>query len=170
MQWIDIIQTFGIVGSILIGALGSLLVYRQTKAQTKQIKSSTDAMIAGQVDEINRLLFEYPEVFPELEKPFPMSGLGEGGDRRYHLMHLILNNFEQVFLQHKHYGYVDSARWNSWNTRIITAIMKKPYANGHWEAMGWQYPDDFREFIEDRRREALASEMLLTPTASQQVL
>jgi hypothetical protein len=141
----------------------SLLVYWQIKAQTKQIKSSTDAMIASQVDEINRLLFEHPEVFPVLDKPYPVAGLGEG-DPRYHLMHLMLNNFEQVFRQHKQYGYIDSTRWDSWNTRIITAILKKPYAMGHWEAMGWQYPDDFKEFIEDLKREQLAPNNSLNPT------
>jgi hypothetical protein len=164
MQWIDIIQTIGIISSILIGAITSLLVYWQIKAQTKQIKSSTDAMIAAQVDEINRLLFEHPEVFPALEEPYPVAGLREG-DRRYHLMHLILNNFEQVFLQHKHYGYIDSTRWDSWNTRIITAIMKKPYAVGHWEALGWQYPDEFQKFIEDMKREQLAPNNGMHPTA-----
>jgi phosphopentomutase len=34
--------------------------------------------------------------------------------------------------------------------------MKKPYAVGHWEAMGWQYPDEFQKFIEDMKREQLA--------------
>jgi hypothetical protein len=153
----DTIQTIGIIGSIFIGVIASLLVIWQIKAQAKQTNSSTDAMITAQVDEINRLLFEYPEVFPGLEEPYPTAGLGKTGDRRYHLMHLIFNNFEQVFLQARHYRYVDSHRWNDWNTRIMTAILKKPYAIGHWDAMGWQYPEEFRKFIEGKRDDLLGT-------------
>lgn len=153
MQQTDIIQTISIIFSILLGATSIWLVSRQIRIQTKQIKSSVISVITTQVDEINRLLFEYPEVYPDLDKPY-LEDLGEKGDRRHHLMHLILNHFEHVFHQHNQFGYIDSSHWKAWR-RMMAEIMKKSYANGHWKATKSQYTLEFQKFIEDiLRRES----------------
>jgi hypothetical protein len=154
MKWIDIIQTIGIIVSILIGAASSLMVFWQIKVQTKQIKSSANSRLATQVDEINRLLFEYPDVFQRLEESYPVDDLGSTHDQRHFLMYLILNNFEQAFLQHKHYGYIDNMRWRFW-PRIMTEILNKPYFSGHWQRVHKQYPEDFQKFIEEMMSQQL---------------
>lgn len=139
MNWLDIVQSVGIVISIM-------LVIWQVRLQTKQMKATANAIIAAKVDEINRLMFENPDIFPKLDQPYPGNNLPNDGDRRYHLMHIFLNTFELVFIDYRRHKFIEKSGWDSW-TRIIMVILHKPYAHGHWEATKDQYTEEFQEFM-----------------------
>lgn len=142
MEWMEIVQTVGIMCSIFFALW-------QIRVQTRQIRSATNVALASTVDGINRLLFEHPEIFPEFDKPYPTDGTSQEGDRRHHLMHLILNAFEQAFQQHK-LGFVDHSAWQSW-IRTMQEILSKPYAQGQWQVMKPLHTKEFQRFVEELR-------------------
>ena len=139
MQWIDIVQTIGIIISIV-------LVVWQVRIQTNQMKSTVNSLLTTKLDEINRLMFDNPELLPELDKSYPDQG-GEG-DRRHYLLFIIFNTFKQVFLQHSKYGFIDQNDWVPW-VRTMTGILKKPYVEGHWQATKYHYAKDFQKYVDD---------------------
>lgn len=153
MNWLDIIQSVGIVISIM-------LVIWQVRVQTKQMKATANATIAARVDEINRLMFENPDIFPQLNQPYPGNNLPNGGDRRYHLMHIFLNTFELAFVDYRRHKFIERSGWDSW-TRAIMEILHKPYAHGHWEATKGQYTEEFREFMDGLIAEQVRSNKIL---------
>ena len=158
MKWLDIIQSVGIILSIV-------LVIWQVRVQIKQMKATANALIYSKVDETNRLMFEHPDVFPKLNEPYPGGDLPESGDRRYHLMHIFFTTFEQVFFYQKTHKFLEQSDWNSW-TRVMSEILQKPYARGHWGDIKSQYSMDFQKFIDELPRELITAKRSLPRESS----
>ena len=140
MNWIDIIQSVGIVCSIV-------LVLWQMRLQVKELKAAKSAMLTAKMDEINRLLFEHPEILPALSQAYPRRASARG-DRRRHLMLMWFNAIEQAFLNYRRYKLVEKSGWEAW-MRILTSYLYLPYVRAHWERTKIEYAAEFQRFVND---------------------
>ena len=138
MTWIDIIQSVGIIASL------SFTLF-QMRIFIKSLKASSHMAILNRLDGVNRVLFEHPEEFARLREAYSPKSLPET-DRRAHLMDMIFSLFEEVYLQHRKYRFMDREFLSPW-IRTIKRTFNFPYAVGYWQIVKEEYPESFRIFI-----------------------
>ena len=140
MEILDIVQTIGIMATLLIAIW-------QIRITRKSLRSSTNNLISERVYEINKLLFDNPATLPGLEEAYAGDKISKEGDSRYHLVHIFLDLFTQIYAQRHHYDLIEQEKWKSW-VRTMQGILNKPYVDGHWQKQKHQYDSDFVIFIE----------------------
>ena len=139
MDIVNFIQTIGIIATLMIAIW-------QIRVTNKNLKSDVNNIISERFFEINKLLFENPDVFPALEKPYPTETPLKG-DRRYHLVHILLDLCSQIYAQRHHYGYLEEKKWES-HVKTMNVIINKPYVDAHWNKQKHQFDNDFVSFVE----------------------
>mgnify|MGYP005848479117 CR=1 FL=1 len=148
MPWIDIVQTIGIIASILFA-------WRQMRITAKSIEARTYSEIARRLDQINSILISSPQAlaaFSKLNEPYPGQNREYYSeyysDARAHLMDMFLTILEQAYFSFYKYRFISSEGWNAWR-RTAEKLLVMPYAAGHWNRVKDEYPESFREFIDD---------------------
>ena len=108
MSSIETFQAWGIILSLVLAAISICLTGWQPRTYSKNLRSSTHSGILNRLDGINRLLIERPEVFANLDKPYPTKRKDSNpADPRTALMGIILTLFEEAYFQHHRYGLLD---------------------------------------------------------------
>ena len=144
-QMHDSIETIGIIFSILLGAAALIMNAIQMKLLVKQAKSSTSALIATRLDELNKTAFEHPEVYEELSKPYEHPEGYEG--RAALLLDMTLTLFEQVHIQHADYGLLDEQEYQVW-MNVLRHRLRSLFVIGYWAVTKEFYGTSFRDEVE----------------------
>lgn len=113
------------------------------------MKTTANAVISSKVDDINRLMFENPDIFPKLNESYSDINLSNEGDRRYHLMHIFFNVFEQIVIDYNRNKFIEKSDWDSLICSL-NEFIQKPYPRGHWAATKGQYIKEFQEFMDEQ--------------------
>lgn len=140
MSVIDIIQTIGIIITLTLTII-------QLRVYSKTAKASTYPVIMRRLDEINRVLIEYPDIMAKLSESYPGRGNTPPDDRRPGLLYMILSFYEELYFHNK-YGYMEKEIWEGW-VRSMKRIFKQPYAAGFWKDVRYEhYGANFDTFID----------------------
>lgn len=137
---IDIVQSIAIIASLIVSIW-------QMRALNNQLRAATDAALSEKLDSVNRLLFENADLFKDLESDFITVSASQQNTRLEFLVAMLFNTFEQAFVQHKKYGYLDREDWMPWK-QMLAGYLQKPYINTWWSSAKHEYETAFREHID----------------------
>ena len=152
MPTTDIIQTVGVIFSILLGTAALIMNLVQIKALMKQLKSSTSALIATRLDSLNQAEFDHPEVYSQLSKPYDPNDASQY--QATLLMDMRLTLYQDVYEQHKHYGLLGKEEYETW-LKAMRNTFQTPFARSYWQQIAWQYwIEGFRAVIDEIINEA----------------
>ena len=129
MNSIDLFQTVGIVGSILLGMW-------QIRAHTAQLRLDHSQKLTESFNELIMVGFNHPELFGELGNPYNSE---EGkSDRKWWLLAYMSNKFENAYKQYRDYGALSRKTWEEFGP-LILVWLKTPYGIGFWEEMTGEF-------------------------------
>lgn len=134
MNTIDILQTVGIVGSILLGIW-------QVRAHTAQLRLEHSHKLTEGFNELIMVGFNHPEIFDELSKPYKHKKVVR--DRAWWLLAYMSNKFERAFHQYRDYGALSKKTWEEF-APLILIWLQTTYGTGFWEKM----TDDFSHTVD----------------------
>jgi hypothetical protein len=98
----------------------------QQKAQKLQNRATTAIILAGKSDEINHIIIQHPGLWAGLGEPYN-SETTDPSDRRGPLTDILLNLFEQVYLQYEVYDLIEQHDFDAWKNPYEENLSEKIY-------------------------------------------
>lgn len=132
--------------SLILGAISLFAIFRQIRLQNRQLRASTSALLAAQLDQLNKTLLEYIQL--DVSGPEAYASLTEHERTQCRLLyHLRFNLLEQTFLQYHQHRLLDQQDWQPWH-RMIEHEFAKPQLRAYWSQVKHQYDTRFSHVVD----------------------
>lgn len=151
-EMLSIVETIGILFSILLGITSIVFGAIQLRNQNRQLKAATSTLFSSRLHELNQALLEYAEIDFELQgnnQLRPLADLPPLQRTRLQLQLIMRYNlYEELFVQHKKYQTMDSSDWLAWR-RTIKQEFGRSRVREYWHQVKSLYDLDFVEAVDN---------------------
>ena len=139
MSTIDIIQTLGIVFTILVAIIQMQVYIKAEKVSIiTRISERNDALL-------NDIIVHY-ETIKNFSKPFNPKMTVYFGDPRVSTMYRILNFFDEMFFYHKQ-RFISKHTWKLYQSTLKKLISNR-FARTFWQYARDEYNPGFQVFVD----------------------
>lgn len=151
-QMLDMLQAGGIIFSILLGVFSIWFSVLQLRNQNLQQKAATSTIFSGRLQELNLMLLEHVDTDMELRPDSQSRSLLElpPPQRQRLQLQLIMryNLYEELFVQYKKYGLIDTSDWLAWQ-RTIKQEFSRRRMREYWERVKSLYDPEFANSVDE---------------------
>ncbi|MCW5853366.1 MAG: hypothetical protein KIT87_25080 [Anaerolineae bacterium] len=141
------IEAIGIIVTAAGVIVSVIALVLQMRVQIRQIKAATSAQLTDKLNDYNRLLFDHPEVYDELDQPYQQQS-GDRQTRAELVLDMRFTLFDEAYTQYKKYKLLDEQDWAAWKS-IIELRPTTPYVLDYWKANRPFYNSDFAQVIDE---------------------
>lgn len=139
MSTVDIIQTLGIIFTIVVAIFQMQIFIKAEKASiVTRISERNDALL-------NDIIVHY-ETIKNFSKPFNPKMAVCFGDPRVSTMYRILNFFDEMFFYHKQ-RFVSKHTWELYQSTLKKFVCNR-FATTFWQYARDEYNPGFQAFID----------------------
>lgn len=143
MSTIDLIQTLGIITSLIVTIVQMRLYIKGERVSiVTRISERNDALLDEIIDNINAI--------KRLDKPFDVNKPGYFSDPRVSITYRILNFFDEMYYYY-YQGFLAKRTWTLYQL-TMKRLLDNIFARTFWEHVRNEYNKEFQGFVDQLMR------------------
>ena len=148
MSTIDLLQSLGIIGSLVFAGISGIAVLRQLRVYTRTLRWTMIVNMQDRLDRINESVMEHPS----LAISDVSEGIAHSVIVQEYYFDRLFTLFGQAYVARHDKAFHDKpllekAEWDAWVSTMRKAVQMKS-ARDRWAEVREEFPTPFRQFMD----------------------